>query len=84
MLTSTPLIWFGYTLIIMYILGFIFCIFLRSVISETPLKRSSTKVRYGILFLIWMMSPAVVIGLFFLTMKVLTMKVIFRHGDKKN
>lgn len=79
MLTSTPQIWFGYTLIIMYILGFILCIFLRSVISETPLKRSSTKVRYGVLFLIWMMSPAVVIGLFFLTMK-----VIFRHGDKKN
>lgn len=79
MLTSTPPIWFGYTLIIMYILGFIFCIFLRSVISEAPLKRSSTKVRYGVLFLIWMMSPAVVMGLFFLTMK-----VIFRHGDKKN
>lgn len=79
MLTSTPPIWFGYTLITMYILGFIFCIFLRSVISETPLKRSSTKVGYGVLFLIWMMSPAVVMGLFFLTMK-----VIFRHGDKKN
>jgi len=63
----------------MYILGFIFCIFLRSVISKTPLKRSSTKVRYGVLFLIWMMSPAVVIGLF-----ILTMEVIFRHGDKKN
>lgn len=79
MLTSTPPIWFGYTFIIMYILGFILCIFLRSVISETPLKRSSTKVRYGVLFLIWMMSPAVVMGLFFLTME-----VIFRHGDKKN
>lgn len=79
MLISTPSIWFEYTLIIMYILGFIFCIFLRSVITETPLKRSSTKVRYGVLFLIWMMSPAVVIGLF-----LLTLKVILKHGDKKN
>lgn len=79
MLTSTPPIWFGYTLIIMYILGFIFCIFLRSIITETPLKRSSTKVGYGVLFLILMMSPAVVIGLF-----LLTLKVIFKHGDKKN
>lgn len=79
MLTSTPPIWFGYTLIIMYILGFIFCIFLRSIITETPLKRLSTKVRYGVLFLILMMSPAVVIGLF-----LLTLKVIFKHGDKKN
>lgn len=79
MLTSTPQIWSGYALITMYGLGLLFCIFLRSVIQETPLKRSSTKVRYGVLFLIWMMSPAVVIGLF-----ILTMKVIFIHGDKKN
>ena len=79
MLTSTPQIWFGYALITMYGLGLLFCIFLRSVIQETPLKRSSTPVRYGVLFLIWMMSPAVVMGLFFLTIK-----VIFRHGDKKN
>lgn len=79
MLTSTPQIWFGYALITMYGLGLLFCISLRSVIQETTLKRSSILVRYGVLFLIWMMSPAVVMGLFFLIME-----VIFRHGDKKN
>lgn len=79
MLTSTPQILSGYALITMYGLGLLFCIFLRSVIKKTPLKRSSTSVRYGVLFLIWMMSPAVVMGLFFLTLK-----AIFRHGDKKN
>ena len=71
--------WLGYTLLVFYTLGFIFCLFIRSVIEETPLKKASNPVRYGVLFLIWMMSPAVVMGLFFLTMK-----VIFRHGDKKN
>nr|DAS89710.1 MAG TPA: hypothetical protein [Caudoviricetes sp.] len=76
-LTATPPTWLGYTLLIMYVLGFIFCIFLKSVIQETPLKKASNPVRYGVLFLIWMVSPAVVTGLF-----ILTFNVLFRNGQK--
>ena len=78
-LTATPPTWLGYTLLIMYVLGFIFCIFLKSVIQETPLKKSSNPVRYGVLFLIWAVSPAVVTGLF-----ILTFNVLFRNGKKTN
>ena len=78
-LTATPPTWLGYTLLIMYVLGFIFCIFLKSVIQETPLKKASNPVRYGVLFLIWMVSPAVVTGLF-----ILTFNVLFRNGKKTN
>lgn len=70
-LTATPPTWLGYTLLIMYVLGFIFCIFLKSVIKETPLKKASNPVRYGVLFLIWAVSPAVITGLFILTLKIL-------------
>lgn len=78
-LTATPQTWLGYTLLIMYVLGFIFCIFLRSVIQETPLKKASNPVRYGVLFIIWMVSPAVVAGLV-----ILTLNVLFRNGKKTN
>lgn len=78
-LTATPPTWLGYTLLIMYVLGFIFCIFLKSVIQETPLKKASNTVRYGVLFLIWAVSPAVVTGLF-----ILTFNVLFRNGKKTN
>ena len=78
-LTATPPTWLGYTLLIMYVLGFIFCIFLKSVIQETPLKKASNPVRYGVLFLIWAVSPAVVTVLF-----ILTFNVLFRNGKKTN
>lgn len=78
-LTATPPTWLGYTLLIMYVLGFIFCIFLISVIKETPLRKASNQVRYGVLFLIWAVSPAVVTGLF-----ILTFNVLFRNGKKTN
>lgn len=78
-LTATPSIWLGYTLLIMYVLGFIFCIFLISVIKETPLGKASNPVRYGVLFLIWAVSPAVVTGLV-----ILTFNVLFRNGKKTN
>lgn len=78
-LTATPPTWLGYTLLIMYVLGFIFCIFLISVIKETSLKKASNPVRYGVLFIIWMVSPAVVTGLF-----ILTFNVLFRNGKKTN
>lgn len=78
-LTATPPTWLGYTLLIMYVLGFIFCIFLKSVIQETPLKKASNPVRYGVLFLIWVVSPAVVTGLF-----ILTFNVLFKNGKKTN
>lgn len=78
-LTATPPTWLGYTLLIMYVLGFIFCIFLKSVIQGTPLKKASNPVRYGVLFLIWAVSPAVVTGLF-----ILTFNVLFRNGKKTN
>lgn len=76
-LTATPPTWLGYTLLIMYVLGFIFCIFLKSVIQETTLKKASNPVRYGVLFLIWMVSPAVVTGLL-----ILTFNILFRNGQK--
>ena len=78
-LTATPPTWLGYTILIMYVLGFIFCIFLKSVIQETPLRKASNPVRYGVLFLIWAVSPAVVTGLF-----ILTFNVLFRNGKKTN
>lgn len=78
-LTATPPTWLGYTLLIMYVLGFIFCIFLISVIKETQLRKASNPVRYGVLFLIWAVSPAVVTGLF-----ILTFNVLFRNGKKTN
>ncbi len=78
-LTATTPTWLGYTLLIMYVLGFIFCIFLISVIKETPLMKASNPVRYGVLFLIWAVSPAVVTGLF-----ILTFNVLFRNGKKTN
>lgn len=78
-LTATPPTWLGYTLLIMYVLGFIFCIFLKSVIKETLLRKASNPVRYGVLFLIWMVSPAVVTGLF-----ILTFNVLLRNGKKTN
>lgn len=76
LLVTTPT-WFNYTLLIIYTLGFIFCIFLKGIIEDTPLKRSTNRVRYGVLFLIWVMSPAVITGLL-----MLTLKVFFRNGDK--
>lgn len=35
--------WLGYTLLVFYTLGFIFCLFIRSVIEETPLKKPPTQ-----------------------------------------
>lgn len=78
LMTANPApAWLGYTLLVFYTLGFIFCLFIRSVIEETPLKKASNPVRYGVLFIIWMVSPAVVIGLF-----ALTFNVLFRNGKK--
>lgn len=72
LMTANPApTWLGYTILIMYVLGFIFCIFLISVIKETPLRKASNPVRYGVLFLIWAVSPAVITGLFILTLKIL-------------
>ena len=77
--TSPAPAWLGYTLLVFYTLGFIFCLFIRSVIEETPLKKASNPVRYGVLFLIWAVSPAVVTG-----MLILTFNVLFRNGKKTN
>ena len=71
--------WLGYTLLVFYTLGFIFCLFIRSAVEETPLKKASNPVKYGVLFLIWAVSPAVVTGLF-----ILTFNVLFRNGKKTN
>lgn len=79
MFTSPAPTWLGYTILSFYILGFFFCLFICSVIKETPLKKASNPVRYGVLFLIWAVSPAVVIGLF-----ILTFNVLFRNGKKTN
>lgn len=79
MFTSPVPTWLGYTILSFYILGFFFCLFIRSVIEETPLKKASNPVRYGVLFLIWAVSPAVVTGLV-----ILTFNVLFRNGKKTN
>lgn len=72
LMTANPApTWLGYTILSFYILGFFFCLFIRSVIEETPLKKASNPVRYGVLFLIWAVSPAVITGLFILTFKIL-------------
>lgn len=78
LMTANPApAWLGYTLLVFYTLGFIFCLFIRSVIEETPLKKASNPVRYGVLFLIWVVSPAVIIGLF-----TLTFKTLFKNGNR--
>jgi hypothetical protein len=77
MFTSPAPTWLGYTILSFYIIGFFFCLFIRSVIEETPLKKASNPVRYGVLFLIWVVSPAVIIGLF-----TLTFKILFKNGNR--
>jgi len=72
LMTANPVpAWLGYTLLVFYTLGFIFCLFIRSIIEETPLKKATNPVRYRVLFLIWAVSPAVITGLFILTFKTL-------------
>lgn len=78
LMTANPVpVWLGYTLLVFYTLGFSFCLFIRSVIEETPLKKASNKVRYEVLFLIWAVSPAVITGLF-----ILTFKILFKNDNR--
>lgn len=78
LMTANPApAWLGYTLLVFYTLGFIFCLFIRGVIEKTPLKKASNLVRYGVLFLIWAVSPVVITGLF-----ILTLKIIFENDTR--
>lgn len=63
--------------LVIYILGFIFCIFMKGVVKETNLARSSKKTQYMVLFMVWLASPAVLIGLL-----ILTFKTMFSYNKK--
>lgn len=65
------------TVLVIYILGFWFCIFIKNVINKTTLARSSRKTRLTTLFMIWLASPAVLIGLL-----AVTIKTFFKNGNK--
>lgn len=71
-LISCPesLTWFHKTLLVVYFLGFLFCVYLKGIIEESKLKNCSKPVRYIVLFLIWAFSPAVILGFIVLTIKV--------------
>lgn len=60
-----------YFLVASYTLGFIFMLYVRSVIDETPIRSRSKAVKNGVLFLIWALSPAVLVGLIAVTIKTL-------------
>lgn len=68
---TTVTIWLKYFLIASYTLGFIFMLYVRSVIDETKIKNRSNTVKNGVLFLIWALSPAVLVGLISVTLKTL-------------
>lgn len=65
------------TVLVIYILGFLFCIFIRGVIDKTPLAKSSSKTQLTVLFMIWLASPALLAGLL-----VVTLKTLFKNGKK--
>lgn len=65
------------TVLVIYILGFLFCIFIKGVIDKTPLAKSSNKTQLTVLFMIWLASPALLAGLL-----VVTIKTLFKNGNK--
>lgn len=65
------------TVLVIYILGFLFCIFIRGVIDKTPLAKSSSKTQLTVLFMIWLASPALLAGLL-----VVTLKTLFKNGKR--
>lgn len=65
------------TVLVIYILGFLFCIFIKGVIGKTPLAKSSNKNQLTVLFMIWLASPALLAGLL-----VVTIKTLFKNGNK--
>lgn len=65
------------TVLVIYILGFLFCIFINGVIDKTPLAKSSNKTKLMVLFMIWLASPALLAGLL-----VVTIKTLFKNGNK--
>lgn len=65
------------TVLVIYILGFLFCIFIKGVIDKTPLAKSSNKTQLMVLFVIWLASPALLVGLL-----IVTLKTLFKNGNK--
>lgn len=65
------------TVLVIYILGFLFCIFIKGVIDKTPLAKSSNKTQLMVLFMIWLASPALLVGLL-----IVTLKTLFKNGNK--
>lgn len=65
------------TVLVIYILGFLFCIFIKGVIDKTPLAKSSNKNQLTVLFMIWLASPALLVGLL-----IVTIKTLFKNGNK--
>lgn len=68
---TTVTTWLKYFLVASYIIGFVFMLYVRSVIDETPIRNRSNTVKNGVLFLIWALSPAVLVGLISVTLKTL-------------
>lgn len=72
------LTWLHKTIALIYIIGFIFCIFLRGIINESALRKQGAPVRYAVLLLVWIFSPAVILGLLWVTL------IAFTHKSPKS
>lgn len=68
------LTWLHKTIALIYIIGLIFCIYLRGIINDFALKKQGAPVRYMVLLLIWIFSPAVILGLLWVTFSAFTHK----------
>ena len=67
-------------IIITYVLGIFFCIYLKGIIKESSLNKYGSPVRYSVLFIIWLLSPAVLVGLIWVTISSFSRK----HYGKKD
>ena len=67
LVTPTDLNVIEKVIIIIYVLGIFFCIYLRGVIKESSLRKYGLSVKYSVLFIIWLLSPAVLLGLIWVT-----------------
>lgn len=82
LITAEPVNGLIQVIIWVYILGLLFCILLRDVINKSNLQNIGGKpVRYAVLFFIWVCSPAVIIGLLILTIRVFVNKPVSKDNE---
>lgn len=69
-ISSMPL-WGWWIIGTLYFWGILIVAYIKSVIDETPIAGLRTSARASVLFVIWLFSPAVVLGFIWITFKVL-------------